>query len=208
MLASASQDSYVRLWRLTRLAETPTIAESTSAETDELDDEMLDDFERRMTGDAGGTSRSGTQLSTKAHVITLPTASYGISLEALLIGHEGWVTALHWSPTSPRRLLTTSADNSMIIWAPEPHSAIWTAQHRFGDISSRGLGLFGALWVPREGGAIDVVANAWNGGFQRWSAHEQGEAEEWTAKWAPTGHGAGVKDLAWDPAKEYLISVR
>lgn len=207
MLASASQDSYVRLWRLTRLAETPTAAEPTSSETQELDDEMLDDFERRMTGDAGGTSRSGTQLSTKAHMITLPAASYGISLEALLIGHEGWVTNAHWSPTTPRRLLSTSADNSMIIWSPEAHSAIWTAQHRFGDISSRGLGLFGALWVAREGG-MDVVANAWNGGFQRWTSAEQGEEEEWEAKWAPTGHGAGVKDLAWDPAGEYLISVR
>lgn len=248
MLASGSQDGYIRLWRVTELSQALTGAESAVAsqqkteESDQLDDDMLDEFERQMTGETGGTARGGKQLSTKAHVITLGSSAgtdgaagprqYGINLEALLIGHEGWVTNVHWSPSlhsissniavTPR-LLSTAADNSMIIWAPEPRTAVWLAQHRFGEMNAKGLGLFGALWtVEGESSAgahgrsasLSVVANAWNGGFQRWSAEvlcdsaAEQESEQWESEAAPTGHGLAVKDLAWDPAHEYLVSVR
>ncbi|KAJ9096361.1 hypothetical protein QFC21_005182 [Naganishia friedmannii] len=246
MLASGSQDGYIRLWRVTELSQASTDAESAGVserkteETDQLDDDMLDEFERQMTGETGGTVRGGKQLSTKAHVITLGPSSdtgstagprqYGISLEALLIGHEGWVTNVHWSPSRPSissntatpRLLSTAADNSMIIWAPEPRTAVWLAQHRFGEMNAKGLGLFGALWTvegetladkDQNTVSLSVVANAWNGGFQRWTAEvlrdsaEEQEAEQWESEVAPTGHGLAVKDLAWDPAHEYLVSV-
>lgn len=241
MLASGSQDGYIRLWRLSAIpsdsaeGEIPAAAAETVENSDDLDDDMLDEFERRMTGDAAGTSRGAAQLSTKAHVFDLSPGSesggansetYGISLEALLFGHEGWVTSIHWSPhaisSGTPRLLSTSADNSMIIWAPEASSAaVWVAQHRFGEMNAKGLGLFGALWCVggRQGEEegkreVSVVANAWNGGFQRWvaavdlAASEGQAGEEWVAGWAPTGHGLAVKDLAWDPAHEYLVSVR
>ncbi|KAJ9104212.1 hypothetical protein QFC19_004029 [Naganishia cerealis] len=247
MLASGSQDGYIRLWRVTELSQTPAGAESAatgeqkSEEGDQLDDDMLDEFERQMTGETGGSARGGKQLSTKAHVITLTPSldtdaeasprQYGINLEALLIGHEGWVTNVHWSPNllSPTsdtaatpRLLSTAADNSMIIWAPEPRTAVWLAQHRFGEMNAKGLGLFGALWaVEDEPSAgkdentvpVSVLANAWNGGFQRWRAQvsrddpAEQESEQWESEVAPTGHGLAVKDLAWDPAREYLVSV-
>ncbi|KAJ9119509.1 hypothetical protein QFC22_003217 [Naganishia vaughanmartiniae] len=247
MLASGSQDGYIRLWRVTELSQSSTgaervgtLAKGKTDESDLLDDDMLDEFERQMTGEAGGTARGGKQLSTKAHVITLGPSSdaasaagsrqYGINLEALLIGHEGWVTNVHWSPNLPStssgtvapRLLSTAADNSMIIWAPEPRTAVWLAQHRFGEMNAKGLGLFGALWTVegetaagKDGNTVSlsVVANAWNGGFQRWSAEvlrdsaEEQETEQWESEVAPTGHGLAVKDLAWDPAHEYLVSV-
>ncbi len=89
MLASGSQDNYVRLWRISRVslaqAAVPNEGEGegrshglgdgdVAAATD-LNDAMLDDFERKMRGegvDAGddGAGPSG-QISTKSHVIRL-----------------------------------------------------------------------------------------------------------------------------------------
>ncbi len=235
MLASGSQDGFIRLWRVARLIETGVqgyeveeemMVQPEAVDDNGLNDQMLDDFERRMTGDvAGGSGTSGqNQLSTKAHIVRVDDShKYGISLEALLIGHEGWISNLHWSPstlskTNPAfsipQLLSTSADNSMIIWSPEETSSVWYARNRFGEMSGKGLGLFGALWtvVPQKEGVaeIGVIANGWNGGFHRWISipdKENQEHEQYNPAWAITGHALAIKDMTWDPASEYLISV-
>ena len=61
---------------------------------------------------------------------------------------------------------------------------------------------------------VGVVAKSWNSGFQRWGAVvdccEAGEQaqEVWETKRAPSGHGLGTKDPAWESTREYLVSVR
>lgn len=77
MLASGSQDNYIRLWRITPLAQDQAAAVSTVNDdagtpsqhvtSNELDDDMLDEFERKIAGDAAGSR----QLSTKAHVMAV-----------------------------------------------------------------------------------------------------------------------------------------
>lgn len=64
LLASGSQDGYIRLWRF---AKTEGVAEQKErrAKKMELDDEMLDEFERKMAGEATGSR----QLSTKSHIM-------------------------------------------------------------------------------------------------------------------------------------------
>lgn len=70
MLASGSQDGYIRLWRISPV---PNMDERKSGNAvagdgkTELDDEMFDEFERTVTGDQGGSR----QLSTKAHVMAV-----------------------------------------------------------------------------------------------------------------------------------------
>lgn len=218
MLASGSQDGYIRLWRFSRdlQASTTSSTEQNTAE-DELNDDMLDEFERKMQGETVGPSR---QLSTKAHLLRVQGGGDGeqpidlsVSLEALLIGHEGWVTNVHWSPSelypnSAPRLLSTSADNSMIIWSTEPTTSIWTSGQRFGEIGGRGLGLFGGVWAVGETN-VSVVANGWNGGIHRWTTERALlEEADWLPDIAPTGHALAVKGIQWDPAGEYLLSVR
>ncbi len=57
--------------------------------------------------------------------------------------------------------------------------------------------------------AMSVVASSWNGGFNRWRLDEGNMVDgEWVPEIAPTGHQNAVKDVAWDPAGEYLLSVR
>ena len=67
LLASASQDKYVRLWRLHRGNELPAASSA-------LNDPAL-----------GGL---GKALSNKAHWISSATSKHSITFEALLLGHE------------------------------------------------------------------------------------------------------------------------
>jgi WD40 repeat protein len=70
MLASGSQDGYIRLWRISPVpnAEKGISGSAVAGEgKTELDDEMFDEFERTVTGDQGGSR----QLSTKAHVMAV-----------------------------------------------------------------------------------------------------------------------------------------
>ena len=76
VLASGGQDNYIRLWRITQLP--PSAPESSASphseenkiqgeagEGKDLDDDLLDEFERKITGE------TGRQLSTKAHLISV-----------------------------------------------------------------------------------------------------------------------------------------
>lgn len=64
LLASGSQDNYIRLWRISRINERE--AEETVSQGDGGLD-MLDEFERKLAGEAGGS----VQISTKAHVLSI-----------------------------------------------------------------------------------------------------------------------------------------
>jgi elongator complex protein 2 len=84
MLASGSQDGYIRLWRVSRLANQDPNHADTRTMNGELDasvlnDEMLDEFERRMRGegglDADGQGGAASQLSTKAHGLRVVSAA-------------------------------------------------------------------------------------------------------------------------------------
>ncbi|KAK8869580.1 hypothetical protein IAR55_000147 [Kwoniella newhampshirensis] len=202
LLASGSQDNFVRLWRVS-----PVEAEAAAQEEKEKEEtlDLLDDFERRLAGEAGGN----VQISTKAHVVSVQDGDkllrYNIILEALLVGHEAGLTNVHWSPHSPSPLLLSSAtDNSLIIWAPSASSTsadgIWVPEHRFGAIGGRGLSFYGAIW-GKDGQS--VLAAGWNGGWEKW-AEEEGV---WEVKKGLNGHFGPVQSVTWDQRGEYLLSV-
>jgi elongator complex protein 2 len=67
LLASGSQDNYIRLWRISRINEREA-DEIVSHGDGGLD--MLDEFERKLAGEAGGS----VQISTKAHVLSIDGA--------------------------------------------------------------------------------------------------------------------------------------
>lgn len=61
LLASGSQDNYIRLWRIA------PVTAAASAETRGSGLDLLDEFERKLAGEAGGSA----QISTKAHVLSV-----------------------------------------------------------------------------------------------------------------------------------------
>ena len=144
------------------------------------------------------------------------TQQFSITFDALLIGHEAGITSLAWRPTSTEHsrdtLLSTSTDSSLILWSPSSQSgsssSFWTIQQRFGDVGGQRLGGFvGGMWIT---GGSEALAWGWSGGWRRWQCAQIGGAATgdgvWTEVGAITGHAGPVKDIAWSPGGEYLIS--
>jgi WD40 repeat protein len=189
LLATGAQDNYVRLWRIAP-------AGSGSAGLD-----LLDEFEQRI-----GDQRN-VQLSTKAHVLSVSdngvSRRFNVTLEALLVGHESGLTNVHWSPHEHPLLLSSAADNSLIIWAPTEGSGtkdgMWVPEHRFGSLGGRGLAFFGAVW---DASGDTVIGTGWTGGVERWIRKDAG----WAAAPGLTGHFGPVQSVAWDPRGDYLLS--
>ncbi|ORX33777.1 elongator protein [Kockovaella imperatae] len=193
MLASGSQDHYIRLWRISATLPPKTARGGLEA---------LDELEEKL-GEGS--------LSTTSHLLHVKHRKashyFNVTLEALLIGHESGVTNVHWHPappssshSSPRPLLSTSMDNSMVIW--EPSSAgIWVPEHRFGSLGGHKMGLFGGLWGKK---GKSVCCSGWTGGWERWI---EGKPGVWDVRAGVTGHFGEVKSVTWDQDGNYLLSV-
>ncbi|KAI4682443.1 uncharacterized protein J4E88_005333 [Alternaria novae-zelandiae] len=190
LLASASQDKYVRLWRLHRGDELP--AASTA-----LNDPAL-----------GGLGKS---LSNKAHWISSSTSKYSITFEALLLGHEDWIYQASWRHREEKlQLLTASEDNSLAIWESDPNSGVWVCTTRLGEISAQkgstsATGSAGGFWIglwSPDGNT--VVSLGRTGSWRKWtySATE----DMWTQQVAITGHVREVKGVSWSRDGSYMLS--
>lgn len=153
ILASASQERHIRLWRF--------------------------DLASSISTDLFSTSQN--------------LGRFSIAFEALLIGHDDWVVSVEWDPHGTNRLLSASADSSLIIWESE-NAELWTPSHRLGDISIWGAstatgtsgGFWRALWL-RDSIATCTRTGSW----RLWGR------DNWNARPGLTGHFKDVTDVAW-----------
>ncbi|KAK7509681.1 elongator protein 2 [Phyllosticta citriasiana] len=201
LLASASQDKFIRLWRF-RAGET------------------LPEVSRAADNPALGAL--GKSLHNKAHHLDdADGAPYTLTFEALLVGHEDWIYSAQWrhsqastsndgTPEHILQLLTASADNSLAIWSPDPLSGIWVSTARLGEISAtKGAttatgstgGFWIGLWSP-DGKSVTSLGRT--GSWRLWSYHV--EEDRWTTRVAISGHVRAVKNLSWSPDGSYLLS--
>ncbi|CAE7034220.1 hypothetical protein P3342_007261 [Pyrenophora teres f. teres] len=190
LLASASQDKYIRLWRLHRGDELP-------AASGALNDPAL-----------GGLGKS---LSNKAHWISSVTSKYSITFEALLLGHEDWIYQAAWRHRDGKlQLLTTSEDNSLAIWESDPNSGVWVCITRLGEISAQkgstsATGSAGGFWIglwSPDGNT--VVSLGRTGSWRKW-AYSATE-DMWTQQVAITGHVRETKGVSWSRDGAYLLT--
>lgn len=187
ILASASQDRYIRLWRVHLGEELPAATASS---------------ESKMIG-------LTTRLSNKAHMLKVGSSLWSTTFEALLMGHEDWIYTALWHPTE-HVLLSSSADNSLSIWAPDPESGIWLTTTRLGEISDlKGAstatgaagGLWNGLWSP-DGRALAALTKT--GSWRVWQY--DADVDRWSPKHGISGHLKEVAALSWSPGGEYLLS--
>ncbi|XP_069032804.1 elongator complex protein 2 [Embiotoca jacksoni] len=186
LLASCSQDTLIRVWRLCAKSGTDTLTED-----DHTIIKMKEDvFEVK--------ERDGPSV-------------FAVSLETVLAGHENWVYGVHWQPPfynggelqQPLSLLSASMDKTMILWAPEEGSGVWVEQVRVGEVGGNTLGFYGCQMSP-DGSMI--LAHAFHGSLHLWCKN-QGREGEWKPGVVISGHFDAVQDLSWDPEGEFILSV-
>ncbi|GAA5820497.1 hypothetical protein JCM11251_003017 [Rhodosporidiobolus azoricus] len=136
LLASGSQDNYIRLWRFSRVTTSSASAASVTPSTSEPKagfDAELDELEKKLA-DSSPVGGGEEELRVKAHDFVVGEETFSCASEAVLLGHDAWVTGLNFAPLSrpfsaspsssprspppPLQLLSTSADRSLILWTP------------------------------------------------------------------------------------------
>jgi elongator complex protein 2 len=115
LLASSSQDSYIRLWRFSRKEDSNLI---------ETNDNLLQVDER---------------------ILKIGESNFILTVDSVLQGHENWVYSIHWKRNNEKlNLLSSSMDKSMIIWEFDNEIGTWIEKVRVGDVGGNNLGFYGA----------------------------------------------------------------
>ncbi|CAB4256451.1 similar to Saccharomyces cerevisiae YGR200C ELP2 Subunit of Elongator complex, which is required for modification of wobble nucleosides in tRNA [Maudiozyma barnettii] len=183
LLCSGSQDRYIRIWRI------------------RTNDLIKDDDEDENTL---------TLLNNKQYKFNVDNdLKVCINFEALIMGHDDWISSLQWHETR-LQLLASTADTSLMVWEPDESSGIWVSSLRLGEISSKGAstatgssgGFWSCIWFNKEG--IDyILTNGKTGAWRVWSTTDNLQVDEHLSISGPTKE---VTDIAWSPNGEYLLS--
>lgn len=191
ILASASQDKYIRLWRIHQGTELPVAAASADPKL--------------------GAYMPGKSLSNRAHRFTAQGLDFSATFEALLFGHEDWIYSIKWRAEGDRlHLLSASADNSLAIWEADKETGVWVTTARMGEISSeKGSttatgstgGFWTGLWSPS---GQTVVCLGRTGSWRLWD-HNM-ETDRWEQGVGISGHTQSVTGIAWSKDGNYLMS--
>jgi elongator complex protein 2 len=192
LLSSASQDKYIRLWRIHQGKELPAAAASA--------DPSL------------GAFLPGKSLSNKAHRFQAQGLDYSASFEALLFGHEDWIYSTRWrvGGTSSLQLLSASADNSLAIWEQDPTTSVWVTIARMGEISSEkgsttATGSTGGFWVGLwSPSGSTVVCLGRTGSWRLWNYNSH--QDRWIQGVGISGHTQSITGIAWSKEGDYLLS--
>ncbi|KAM4056196.1 elongator complex protein 2 [Hirsutella rhossiliensis] len=193
LLASASQDKYVRIWRIHQGQELPALAAS-------------------GTDPSSGAFLPGKSPSNKAYWLKSAGRDFSVTFEALLLGHEDWIYSARWHAHEDGKLqlLSTSADNSLAIWEADPSSGIWISLARLGEISrEKGAttatgstgGFWTGLWSP-DGKSVACLGRT--GSWRRWQYDSADDA--WQPCVAISGHTKAVTGISWSRGGSYLLS--
>ena len=191
ILASASQDKYIRLWRIHQGKELPAAAASA--------DPSL------------GAFMPGKSLSNRAHRFTAQGLAFSATFEALLLGHEDWIYSTKWRAVGRKlQLLSASADNSLAIWEPDSTTGVWITITRLGEISAEkgsttATGSTGGFWTGLWSPSGETVACLGRTGSWRLWDHDI-EQDRWFQNVGISGHTQAVTGIAWSKEGDYLLS--
>lgn len=176
LLATSSQDSFIRLWRISEKKE----------ESEEV--------------------KSGLDLiQVEERTFKFAEKKFVLSLESVLQGHENWVYSVNWcrsSEDNSLQLLSSSMDKSMIIWTIDTEQALWTEKIRVGDVGGNSLGFYGAKF---SSDGKSIVGHGFQASLHLWHQSKVDE-RLWEPGVINGGHYKEVRDIGWEPNGEFLFS--
>ncbi|OBA24169.1 WD40 repeat-like protein [Metschnikowia bicuspidata var. bicuspidata NRRL YB-4993] len=202
LLASGSQDRSIRLWRL-------RVGAAAAAAAPDADRLVL--------------------LSNKQHRFTLGTDPAVLSSEALLMGHDDWVTGLQWQPAAAAagppalRLLSLGADTTLMVWHMDAPSGVWVPASRLGELSIKGAstatgalgGFWACVWLADPASRAQYILASGKTGAVRVYKNDAGDAGDaeaadtdsrWDAVLGVTGPVREVSDLVWSHDGSYVLA--
>lgn len=186
ILASCSQDHFIRLWRISPRS------------SEEVVNNKVDIF--NLLDESTG------EIRVEEKIIQVSSNSwYAICLESVLFGHDNWVYGVHWYKSSDNALslLSASIDKTLIVWQPSDETGIWMEKVRLGEVGGNSLGFFGGKFSSN---GKSILGHSYQGGFHIWQQSEENDIM-WLPQVIVGGHYGEVRDLAWEPQGDYLMTV-
>ncbi|KPJ07376.1 putative elongator complex protein 2 [Papilio machaon] len=182
LLASASQDTYIRLWRIHLHTEVETTTEI------RVEQKLFHAY--------------GKDWSVKLEAILAGHEGWVYGVQ--------WHPTRYDTNTKRNvpvyRLLSSSLDKTLIIWEPESSEfgeGAWVEKVRVGEVGGNGLGFYGSRFGPN---GKSFLGHGYNGSFHIWTLNE--ETSQWEPRVVCGGHFGSVEDARWEPDRgRYLLSV-
>lgn len=138
LLATGSQDTTIRLWRISGIA-----AASSS-------DELLQE-------------RDIFKANDREYNVTLESVLCGH--EGWIYGAHWQSVKEENSDRRSLRLLSCSLDKSMIVWQTDDVTGVWTEKVRVGEVGGNSLGFYGCKFGPD---GLHILAYSFQGSFHIW----------------------------------------
>jgi hypothetical protein len=188
LLASASSDTFVRLWRISR-REQHVVATNVLSSVQEAESRQKIAFVVR--DDSGNAP------------------VFAVALDALFVGHSHFVHSVAWSRDG-KHVVSASMDKTMIVWEKDPDEVfaflffciflicmekkgVWVDKFRVGEIGGNSLGFYGASFSPD---GDHILGHSFNGSLHLWQRKKSGLGFE--PRFTVSGHTQPVTDISWD----------